>query len=231
MVLEGFLLWSLPPVARRLITRGIAIVPCLVVVSTTGREGLANILNASQVLLSILLPIVSAPLIWFTCSKQIMRVPLFVRDGDEEADLIYDIDDSSSIHLVNTATNGTNRPIRFKSTEPAIRLQDLRKSHPCAGWEEDEDLDNQQQGRPAAVNESGVVYPEEERVDFLNATNSASTTLIGNDTLDNGYRVKGYKDMSNGPITAFFAVFVWGFITCLNLFLIGSMLLGMDVHL
>ena len=98
------------------------------VVSFSGREGLAKILNASQVVLSILLPVVSAPLIWFTCNKHTMRVPIFVRDGDEEIDMEYDGEQST---LVATS--------RFKSSEPAIRLQNLRNSHPCANWEDDDD--------------------------------------------------------------------------------------------
>ncbi|KAG5355855.1 Manganese transporter SMF2 [Yarrowia sp. B02] len=74
MVSEGFLRWSFKPWIRRLITRSIAIVPCLFVTLFVGRKGLADVLNASQVVLSLLLPIVSAPLIYFTGSKKIMKV-------------------------------------------------------------------------------------------------------------------------------------------------------------
>lgn len=76
MVSEGFLHWSFQPWIRRLITRGLAIAPCLFVSMFVGRKGLADVLNASQVILSILLPFVSAPLIYFTCQKSIMRVPI-----------------------------------------------------------------------------------------------------------------------------------------------------------
>lgn len=74
MVSEGFLRWSFKPWIRRLITRSIAIVPCLFVTLFVGRKGLADVLNASQVVLSLLLPMVSAPLIYFTGSKKIMKV-------------------------------------------------------------------------------------------------------------------------------------------------------------
>lgn len=74
MVSEGFLRWSFKPWIRRLITRSIAIAPCLFVTLFVGRKGLADVLNASQVVLSLLLPMVSAPLIYFTGSKKIMRV-------------------------------------------------------------------------------------------------------------------------------------------------------------
>lgn len=76
MVSEGFLHWSFKPWIRRLITRGLAIAPCLLVAVFVGRKGLADVLNASQVVLSLLLPFVSAPLLYFTCKKSIMRVPL-----------------------------------------------------------------------------------------------------------------------------------------------------------
>lgn len=75
MVSEGFLHWSFRPWIRRLITRGLAIAPCLFVAVFVGRKGLADVLNASQVVLSLLLPFVSAPLLYFTCKKSIMRVP------------------------------------------------------------------------------------------------------------------------------------------------------------
>jgi metal iron transporter len=74
IVSEGFLHWSFQPWIRRLITRGIAIAPCLLVSVFMGRKGLADVLNGSQVCLSLLLPFVSAPLIYFTCNKKIMRV-------------------------------------------------------------------------------------------------------------------------------------------------------------
>ena len=75
IVSEGFLEWSLPPWAIRLCTRLIAIVPCLFVTLTMGEHGISDILNLSQVVLSLILPIVSAPLIYFTASKKFMAVP------------------------------------------------------------------------------------------------------------------------------------------------------------
>lgn len=76
MVAEGFLHWDVPPTIRRLITRSVAITPCLVLVLVSGRKGLSSALNASQVILSLLLPFVSAPLIYLTSSSKIMRVKL-----------------------------------------------------------------------------------------------------------------------------------------------------------
>ncbi|KAF4000744.1 Natural resistance-associated macrophage family protein [Saccharomyces cerevisiae] len=74
IVSEGFLQWSLPPWATRLCTRLIAIVPCLFVTLTMGEKGISDILNFSQVVLSLILPIVSAPLIYFTANRKLMVV-------------------------------------------------------------------------------------------------------------------------------------------------------------
>lgn len=74
IVSEGFLEWSLPPWATRLCTRLIAIIPCLFVTLTMGQHGIADILNLSQVVLSLILPIVSAPLIYFTANRKLMTV-------------------------------------------------------------------------------------------------------------------------------------------------------------
>ena len=81
MVSEGFLNWTVSPALRRSATRAVAITPCLILVLVAGRSGLSGALNASQVVLSLLLPFVSAPLLYFTSSKNIMRVQLN-RDKD-----------------------------------------------------------------------------------------------------------------------------------------------------
>lgn len=268
MVSEGFLSWSLPPVTRRLITRGLAIIPCLLVVSFAGREGLSKVLNTSQVVLSILLPFVSAPLIYFTCSKSIMRVPILVRDGDELIDSILETEsgttniesdndntrvdeESFETHVAGNKIKSKTRvdSLRFKTTEPAIRLQNLRNSHPCAGWDDDDDFIHQQ--TISLDNDNNKNSPQYLLISNSMVTSNFSSsnpsdadiedegyseanldqrdTSLGID--DDVYRVKGYKDMSNGPLTSVFAILVWGFITCLNLFLIGSMLLGYDVPL
>lgn len=74
MVSEGFLHWSFKPWVRRLVTRSLAIAPCLFVAFFVGRKGLVNVLNGSQVVLSLLLPFVTAPLLYFTCKKNVMSV-------------------------------------------------------------------------------------------------------------------------------------------------------------
>lgn len=76
MVSEGHINWTLKPWIRRLVTRGISIVPCLVISLCIGRGGLNAALNISQVVISILLPPLTLPLIYFTCKKSIMRIEI-----------------------------------------------------------------------------------------------------------------------------------------------------------
>lgn len=81
IVSEGFINWNMNPSLRRVITRLITIVPCLIVVIILGREGIADVLNMSQVILSLILPFVSAPLLYFTCNKDIMKVEFLSKIG------------------------------------------------------------------------------------------------------------------------------------------------------
>ncbi|KAJ7508654.1 natural resistance-associated macrophage protein-domain-containing protein [Mycena galericulata] len=73
-VSEGFLNWRVSPVVRRLLTRLIGVIPSMAVAIALGRPGINALLVASQVILSIILPFVTLPLIYFTSSKSIMRV-------------------------------------------------------------------------------------------------------------------------------------------------------------
>jgi metal iron transporter len=88
MVSEGALNWSLAPWLRRLVTRSISITPSIIIAGAVGREGLSAALNGSQVALSVVLPFVSAPLIYFTCRNKYMTVRNpesgDVDEGDEE---------------------------------------------------------------------------------------------------------------------------------------------------
>lgn len=74
MVSEGALRWSLRPWLRRLVTRSISITPSIIIAAAVGREGLDAALNGSQVALSVVLPFVSAPLIYFTSVDKFMMV-------------------------------------------------------------------------------------------------------------------------------------------------------------
>ncbi|MGB2932251.1 MAG: divalent metal cation transporter, partial [Methyloceanibacter sp.] len=69
IVMEGFLDIRLPPYLRRLVTRGIAIVPAAIVTIWYGEAGTAQLLILSQVVLSLQLPFAVVPLVMFTADK------------------------------------------------------------------------------------------------------------------------------------------------------------------
>jgi manganese transport protein len=72
VVMEGFLDLRLPNWARRLLTRGIAIVPVIVVTAFYGERGTAELLVFSQVVLSMQLPFAVIPLVRFVSDKRKM---------------------------------------------------------------------------------------------------------------------------------------------------------------
>ncbi|MBN9066232.1 MAG: Nramp family divalent metal transporter [Rhizobiales bacterium] len=69
IVMEGFLQLRMPPWARRLVTRGIAIIPVIVVTALYGESGTAKLLVLSQVILSMQLPFAIVPLIQFVTDR------------------------------------------------------------------------------------------------------------------------------------------------------------------
>jgi manganese transport protein len=73
-VMEGFVNIRLRPWLRRLITRLVAIVPAVIVVSLYGERGTGALLILSQVILSLQLPFAVFPLVSFTSNRQKMGV-------------------------------------------------------------------------------------------------------------------------------------------------------------
>ena len=72
IVMEGFLDIRLPPWARRLMTRAVAIVPAAVVTIWYGEAGTAKLLILSQVVLGLALPFSIVPLVMFTADRRKM---------------------------------------------------------------------------------------------------------------------------------------------------------------
>jgi len=69
VVMEGFLNIRVRPWLRRLITRGIAIIPAIIVTAFWGVRGTADLLILSQVILSIQLSFAVFPLVMFTSDR------------------------------------------------------------------------------------------------------------------------------------------------------------------
>ena len=69
IVMEGFLNIRIRPWLRRLLTRGIAIIPAIIITVISGEKGTTNLLILSQVVLSLQLSFAVFPLVMFTSDK------------------------------------------------------------------------------------------------------------------------------------------------------------------
>jgi manganese transport protein len=72
VVMEGFLNIRLPDWQRRLLTRGLALIPAMVTVIVLGDLGINKLLVLSQVLLSLQLPFAAIPLVWLCSQTNLM---------------------------------------------------------------------------------------------------------------------------------------------------------------
>ncbi|MBF0876709.1 Nramp family divalent metal transporter [Gluconobacter cerevisiae] len=69
IIMEGFLHLRIPHWARRLLTRGLAIIPVAIVTLIYGNRGVSDLLMASQVILSLQLPFAVIPLVMFVSDR------------------------------------------------------------------------------------------------------------------------------------------------------------------
>ena len=82
VIMEGFLDLKIPCYQRRLITRGLALIPALAGVLWLGEDSVGRLLVMSQVVLSLQLPFAIYPLIRLTSNRQMMGAfasPLLLR--------------------------------------------------------------------------------------------------------------------------------------------------------
>jgi manganese transport protein len=72
VVMEGFMHWRISPWVRRLITRGLAILPAVFIIGIRGDSSVNDLLTLSQVVLALQLPFAMFPLLQFTSSRKRM---------------------------------------------------------------------------------------------------------------------------------------------------------------
>ena len=72
VVMEGFMHWRIRPWVRRLITRTLAILPAILIISVRGNGSVTDLVNLSQVILCLELPFAMFPLLQFTSSRKRM---------------------------------------------------------------------------------------------------------------------------------------------------------------
>nr|UJH94433.1 Smf1 [Starmerella bombicola] len=86
VVSEGHIQWKTKPWVRRLVTRVVTLIPCVIVVAALGQKGISDALNWSQVVLTITLPFLAIPLVYLTSCKKVMTVSVkrYDKDGLDE---------------------------------------------------------------------------------------------------------------------------------------------------
>jgi manganese transport protein len=72
VVMEGFMHWRLQPWVRRIITRLLAIIPAVLIIGIRGDSSTTDLINLSQVVLALQLPLAMFPLLHFTSSRKRM---------------------------------------------------------------------------------------------------------------------------------------------------------------
>jgi len=118
MVSEGQLNWSVKPWVRRLITRSISITPSIIIAGAVGQEGLSRALEGSQVALSVILPITSAPLIWFTMRSRFMMVDDVVDEQGHAMVKENKIQKKKGTTATATMDNGLEMDGHFTAKQP-----------------------------------------------------------------------------------------------------------------
>jgi manganese transport protein len=72
VVMEGFMHWRISPWFRRILTRSLAIVPAIFVIGYRGNSSVNDLINLSQVVLALQLPLAMFPLLHFASSRKRM---------------------------------------------------------------------------------------------------------------------------------------------------------------
>ena len=152
MLSEGALNWSIKPWMRRLLTRSISITPSIIIAGAVGKQGLSAALNGSQVALSVILPVVSAPLIYFTCRNKYMVVggrdttyprpsnlsrSMRIRATNHAAHPDYGVNPATlNAPAESVADDGVPPPSREASNEYEVHSHRSEQSH--AGGDDDD---------------------------------------------------------------------------------------------
>ncbi|KAF0397924.1 natural resistance-associated macrophage protein [Gigaspora margarita] len=142
VVMEGFCEWKLKPWVRRLITRGFAVIPAMIIAIVRGRNGLNDLLVASQVALSIQLPFAVIPMVWFTSQKKFMQVN--TKDLEERvmADKLIRQNKSSTQPDLNSLISVTSStPALTHSQTPDVSVSnEIYTSKPYDNHDKDNDI-------------------------------------------------------------------------------------------
>ncbi|EKM61769.1 uncharacterized protein PHACADRAFT_157006 [Phanerochaete carnosa HHB-10118-sp] len=138
VVSEGFLRWRVSPILRRVLTRAIGLVPSMAVAIAAGRGGVDTMLVASQVALSIVLPFIVFPLLYFTGSRGIMTVKKVQpeTEDEQEPDKVDKADNMTEPQLQLENDDVPNSASSPKDVEAAVETVDYSNNKLVAtlGW-------------------------------------------------------------------------------------------------
>jgi manganese transport protein len=72
VVMEGFMNWRIRPWVRRITSRTLAVIPAILIISVRGSGSVTDLVNLSQVILCLILPLAMFPLLYLASSRKIM---------------------------------------------------------------------------------------------------------------------------------------------------------------
>lgn len=126
IIMSGFLGITSRPWLRRLVTRLIAIVPAMIAAAVSGKEGLSNMLIASQVALSIQLPFAVIPLVIFTGMKRVMTINVYKDEDNLKQSDPKTLDNDSDDDNTKSIKSGKSTNI---DSRPASIMQEANEQH------------------------------------------------------------------------------------------------------
>ena len=218
MVSEGQLGWKVRPWVRRLVTRSISIVPSIAVAGIVGRKGIDAALQGSQVALSVILPFVSAPLIWFTCRAHYMTVEAH-RLGNGGAVATQSTSSSLALERRDTASLSTATAVA-ENRHPDREDQRQRKETSDTTKNLAHDPQFDQKSPPPSIHQQRAPEVEPSSEEHVAAANNAD----GGDT---PRQVEGTPvNLRNSVIVSIIAVLFWLLIVVMNVALIVLQGLG-----
>lgn len=205
------LVFAPQPVLRRLFTRVIAVIPSMTIAICMGRSGIDTLLVVSQVILSIVLPFITLPLVYLTSSKKYMTVKCRVnRDRDRTSPSAMNIEGCGGV------TSGASTARQDSSGEPQTLTVHIH-------------------------NDENVIlhtFPLQVAMDSVDRSTSVASTFdpftampateggsADGEACASGSEVQ-YIDYSNGLITTFVAYALWSVIVVANVYVVVALAMG-----
>lgn len=239
VVSEGYFDWNVRPLLRRVVMRVIALVPCLAVSVSIGRNGMSKALNATQVVLSILLPFLVLPLIYFTSKESVMTIKVKNSNSRQQQQQLEEqgnglttttgADDFDFDRNLNTTLGGST----FVSEEKNGLPRSLIITTNCEGEDDDDNDDNNNgttnflsnnndDGKNNNKNSNKTEKTIEPKIRMSSTLRSYEEEENG-EASSSSCQTVSYK---NGWFTTILGSAIWLFITVLNVYLIVQLGLG-----